>query len=215
MRDEQIEAVAARHYDPGLPYHNFGHALETVAAGAEIVARCDLEGIRIDGEVVYCALLFHDAGYHENHRLMGFDCKEAYSAQLAVDALKGRLAVRALKKVHSAIMSTRREGSFRTAEQKAVRAADLSALASEYEIFQANTDKLWREYCLLSGEHIAWHVWCLRAMEVIRYYLGQEIRLTSYFAGSDGSSAFHRRAYANLERLRLEVDGAVEQQGRG
>jgi hypothetical protein len=52
------------------------------------VERCLKEGVPINGEVVYYALLFHDAGYHENHASMGFTSKEVYSAHLAVQCLR-------------------------------------------------------------------------------------------------------------------------------
>lgn len=204
-RDEQLEQVAAGLYDASLPYHNFRHALEAVEAGARIVRRCQAENVRIDPDVVYYALLFHDAGYHENHRLRGFESKEAYSAHLAARALAARdVDSRVVRKVQAAILSTRRDGSFRTAEQKAVRAADLAALAADYPTFKENTERLWAEYRLLSGESIAWGEYVQKAAAVIRFYLTQEVRLTSFFAGPDGRSDFHRRTRANLERLLRE-----------
>jgi hypothetical protein len=50
-----------------MPYHSIKHVQGTLAAGALLVERCLKRGIPIDGEVVYYALLFHDAGYHEKH----------------------------------------------------------------------------------------------------------------------------------------------------
>ncbi|MSR14466.1 MAG: hypothetical protein EXR86_07865 [Gammaproteobacteria bacterium] len=63
--DLDLEAEAARLYSESLPYHNFRHILVTIAAADKLLARCEEEGIRVEPKVVYYALLFHDAGYHE------------------------------------------------------------------------------------------------------------------------------------------------------
>lgn len=208
MRDKQLEQTAAALYSDRLPYHNFRHALDAVESGHLIVRRCKSEHVRIDAAVVYYALLFHDAGYHQDHLHLGFPSKEAYSAELAAQALQDRgIARSTITRVRAAILSTRRSASFRTAEQKAVRAADLAALAADYPVFLDNTRRLWEEYQMLSGQHPSWQQWVEGAMNVIRYYLSQEIRLTSYFTADDGSSEFHRRVRANLDRLRREWHG--------
>jgi len=200
-----VAAAAAALYSPDLPYHNFGHALETLATAESILARCAAEGIRIDAEVVLLALLFHDAGYRQDHEARGFATKEAYAAQLAADALGAhgyRPAV--IGKVRAAILSTHRDAEFRTAEQKAVRAADLAGLAADYRVFRANTVLLHEESQLLSGRRSSWAEWIESVTQVLRFYLRQEIRLTSYFWDEQGRSVFHRRAAANLARLRRE-----------
>ena len=60
IRRVQLEQVAAELYSDQMPYHNFNHVLRTLAAGQVLVERCLREGVPINGEVVYCALLFHD-----------------------------------------------------------------------------------------------------------------------------------------------------------
>lgn len=206
FRVPSLERRAASLYRADLPYHNFGHAMETIANGRKIVRRCREEGIRIDEAVVYYALLFHDAGYHEDHLARGFETKETYSAHLAARALADlHIPAKVIDKVTAAILSTARYGAFRTAEQKAVRAADLAGLAAAYPVFRANTEKLRREHELLTGERVEWRDWVAGVSEVIGFYLSQEIRLTSYFTDTDGESVFHRRARANLERLRNEA----------
>ncbi len=201
-----IEAAAEALYDAALPYHNFGHALDTVASGERIVARCRAEGIRIDEQVVYLALLFHDAGYRDNHAALGFQSKEQYSAHLARQALSEHgFRARLIDKVDAAILATHRFAEFRTTEQKAVRAADLSGLAADYEVFRDNGELLRQEQELLTGLAVPADEWVASVTEVVRFYLHQEIRLTSFFYDENGQSDYHRRVAANLARLRAEA----------
>lgn len=206
LRDADLESEVAALYNPALPYHNFEHALTTLVSAETILGRCVSEGIRVDPQVVYLALLFHDAGYHEDHRAKGFDSKEAYSADLAQRSLmRRRTTSRVIGKVVAAVMSTMRDATFVTAEQKVVRAADLSGLAADYDTFFDNTRRLWEEYELLCGTRPAWPDWVRATNEIVHHYLSQEIRLTSYFSNASGESVFHTRARANLQRLQQEA----------
>lgn len=203
IRESDIELEAAALYSAALPYHNFEHVITTLGAAERILGRCADEGIRVDPKIVYYALLFHDAGYQQDHLVLGHASKEAYSATLSHECLARRkLKPRVLKKVEGAILSTQREARFVSAEQKAVRAADLSGLAADYDVFLANTIRLWAEYEMLTRHRIGWAEWVRRATDIIGFYLAQEIRLTSYFVNKDGESAFHASVRANLERLR-------------
>ena len=205
IRDPKLEAAVNTLYSDKLPYHNFAHALDTLAAAETIIRHCMAEGIRVDPRVVYYSLLFHDAGYHENHRQLGFPSKEAYSADLAARHLRARrVAPATVEKVTAAILSTHRDGTFTTTEQKAVRAADLSGLAADYPRFRANTLRLKEEFDLLNGTDTPWRDWIDKATETISFYLKQDIRLTSYFANSTGESAFHRAVRDNLATLQKE-----------
>ena len=160
IRNAHLEQVAAELYSDQMPYHNFNHVLETLAAGAILVERCLKEGVPINGEVVYYALLFHDAGYHESHISKGFTSKEEYSAHLAVQCLRAEaISEDTIKRVASAILSTQRDTQFTSNEEKAVRAADLAGLASDYETFRSNVKKLHQECETLTGRKVAWDEW--------------------------------------------------------
>ena len=203
VREPDVEAAVRPLYSEALPYHNFGHVQDTVAAGTAILRRCASEGIRVDARIVYYALLFHDAGYQEDHQRLGFASKEAYSAQLAADYFTAREAGPAMvQKIIDAIMATERDARFVTAEQKAVRAADLAGLAADYATFRINTVNLWKEHALLSGTGMSWEAWVQDVGRVLKHYLAQEIRLTSYYNDDDGESAFHRAVLRNLAALR-------------
>jgi predicted metal-dependent HD superfamily phosphohydrolase len=205
IREHDLETEAAALYSDALPYHNFQHVLVALEAADQIIARCFQEGIRVDPRIVYYALLFHDAGYHRDHRELGHASKEHFSAALASEHLRRhRHGARMIKKVESAILSTLRQGHFVTTEQKTVRAADLSGLAAGYEIFLRNTTCLWDEYEVMTGRRLLWSEWVAGTVDTVQFYLAQEIRLTSFFVNEHGESEFHARARANLQRLQQE-----------
>jgi len=206
VRDEALEARAAQLYDDTLPYHNFGHALETVSSGAEIVSRCREEGVPIDEQVVYYALLFHDAGYRDDYRQRGYSSKEDYAAALAAESLREHGVQQAvIGEVVDAIRATHRDAVFVTTEQKAVRAADLAGLAADYESFRSSSAKLKSEWELLNKRPITWGEWIDITTEVISFFLTQDIHLTRHYYDAFGDSVFHKRTRANLERLRRET----------
>ena len=69
----------------------------------------------------------------------------------------------------------------------------------------ADAEKLRQEHALLTGQEIPWAKWKKKVAETIRFYLTQEIRLTSYYADADGRSIFHNRVRENLRRLLAET----------
>ncbi len=204
MRNPRIEQIAAKLYSSELPYHNFTHAMSAVCQGEEIMLRCRAKGIVIDEEAVYYALLFHDAGYHEDHQVRGCATKEQYSAQLAAQVLREegmpepRIAV-----VEDLINSTHRDASFDTVEQKVVRAADLAGIAADYEVFLDNTERLRLEQELLTGRSIGWEEWKKSVAKTVNFYLGQQISITPKTQIEE--SGFHRRARRNLAKFLVET----------
>jgi predicted metal-dependent HD superfamily phosphohydrolase len=202
IRDSDLELEVEALYSPALAYHNFQHARDTISAAEHITRRCLDEGIRVDHNVVYYALLFHDAGFYDDHQSLGFKTKEAYSAELASIRLRERnVPPKTVDKVTAAILSTHKDANFVTVEQKTVRAADLSGLAANYDVFKKNTADLKAEHELFNSVTLSWPAWIEVASKTIRFYLSQEIRLTSYFVNEFGESAFHQAVRENLERL--------------
>ena len=205
IRDQHLEQQARALYSDDLPYHNFNHVLETLSAANTIVERCQVEHIRIDQQVVYLALLFHDAGYHEDHQALGHPSKETYSAALATQVLnEAGFSSAQIRKCSDAIMATHRDGDFVTTEQKAVRAADLSGMAADYPVFLESSMRLRRELEILTGNSVSWSKWQQNSRDVLGFYLSQEIRLTSFYHDKDGNSTFHSRLQDNLARLLSE-----------
>ena len=205
IRKPHLEQAAAELYSAQLPYHNFSHVLGTLAAAELLVNRCRKGGVLVNGEVVYFALLFHDAGYHEDHINKGFAIKEEYSAHLAVQCLRAEaIPEDTIKRVVAAILSTQRDAQFTTNEEKAVRAADLAGLASDYDTFRSDVEKLRQEDEMLTGRKAAWDEWKTSTEETIRFYLSQEIRFALPNACVDDEGISYAEAHHNLSRLLSE-----------
>lgn len=206
IRNPELERLASQYYSPELPYHNFEHALTSAQTGLDIVQDCQREGVSVDEAIVYCALLFHDAGYHQDHEESGFVTKEALSARIAREVLEKKTQSDGfIFRVEQAILSTTRDASCLTTEDNAVRAADLSGLAAEYPVFRRNTELLKQEYELLYGQQLTWAEWIMRANTIIETYLNQEIRLTRFYSGEPGQSPFHLKIKQNLLQLNAEI----------
>ncbi|MBF8269115.1 MAG: HD protein [Gammaproteobacteria bacterium] len=202
MRDEKIEQLAAQHYDPKLQYHNFDHIRFVLGEGEKIIARCKKEGVEVNEAVIYYAILFHDAGFLENHMAKGFDSKEAYSADLAVKALRSNgMDADIIRKVEAAIMATHVDAICKTNEDKAVRAADLAGLAADYSFFKKNTIDLRDEYEMMSGKKITWNEWKTMASERVELFLREELYLTTDYYNERGESRFHVNTRTNIQKL--------------
>jgi predicted metal-dependent HD superfamily phosphohydrolase len=201
---KHIESQAEKLYG-NIPYHNFDHAKDAVDAGYEIVARCQASGIEVNSDLIRYALLFHDSGYHLDHKEAGFDSKEEYSAFLAGDALRSLgVSEDMIESVKRCIISTHKNREFNFLEEKIVRAADLTGLACEYEKFKENAIKLKEETELISGKKTSWEEWKKSVVEIITFYLNQDIRLTECYKDKDGGSRFHRKTKENLDKFMKE-----------
>lgn len=198
---KEVERVAGEMYGD-IPYHNFDHAKESLELGYEIIARCEASGIEVDSDLIRYSLLFHDAGYHENHQAKGFESKEEYSAHLAEEALRELGVPEAtIEKVKECIISTHKDKSFDSLEEKIVRAADLVGLAYEYEKFKENAIKIKKENEILSGNDISWDDFKKGVKGIIEDYLSQDIRLTECYKDEEGGSRFHKKTKENLDRF--------------
>jgi len=203
MSQETAEQIASDLYSSQIPYHNFKHALRAIEIGMQIVKYCQEENVPIDKNIVYYALLFHDAGYHKDHNKKGFKTKEEYAAHLAEESLK-KLDINDtdfITKVKDTIISTTHNATFESNEAKAVRSSDLAGLAGSYDDFINNNKKLKAEYEMLSGKSISLDQWKEKTKEIIEFYLHQDIHLTSHYKGEDGESIFHKNARKNLKQF--------------
>jgi hypothetical protein len=201
-REPDLERSVADLYDDRLPYHNFGHVLRVVDAGEKIMTQCRREGVPILEEVVYYALLLHDAGFQEDHEALGFDSKEAYSAHLAGELLQEHgVDDAAIRNVQSAILCTHVDATCRTNEDKVVRLADISGMAASYENFRADTVNLKLEAEILNGGSIAWDEWKVMASKRINQYLREDMDVLSDYYDEQGASVFHTRVRDNLDTL--------------
>ncbi len=205
FRNPKAEKAAEALYSKNLPYHNFEHALRAIDVGLKIATRCEEEGIGVNKEVVYYALLFHDAGYHLDYEGGGFKNKEEYSAYLAEVNLRDiGVDDKIIKLVKKAILATVQGADFYSTEETIVRVADLAEMVSDYETFFENNKKLKVEQELLTAVPVSWDDWKIQTKKVIEFYLSQNIKLTSGYEDEDGVSVFHKRVKENLERFMKE-----------
>lgn len=203
--DDTLMKAAAELYDDRLAYHNFSHIDFVFRAADTILERCRRYGITLNEEVVYIALLFHDAGFFEDHVALGYDSKEAYSADLAAGVLADHgYADDVIAAVKQAILGTHFDGHCASNEDRAVRMADLSGLAADYEIFLENAVKLRSEYELLTGDPIDWNTWKDVAVERLLLFIREDMELTDEEYDDNGDSLFRQAVMKNVERLRKE-----------
>lgn len=205
--NNHIIKAAEELYDSSLPYHNFDHVLETIANSEIIIKNCEDEKITVDKKVVYYALLFHDAGYQENHLEKGFETKERYSAHLAHIALE-RIgeSEKMVESVSKAILATQKNATFSTIEEKIVRASDLTGLADDYDTFRSNNEKLRQEVEILTGKKLSMDEWKNQTKDIVEFYLRQDIRLTSAHNNREGESVFHKATKRNLKKFLNDED---------
>ena len=205
-RSDKLEKIVKTLYNPELSYHNFQHVINTLYFGTEIIQDCLKENIPVNAKVVYLAILFHDAGYFEDHIGLGFKTKEAYSAALAEKTLtKENYSSPEIYEIKNAILSTEKNASFESAEQQVVRAADLSGMAADYNTFLINSINLKNEYEFLSGSKISWENWKTATISTVEEYISSEIPLTEYFKKRGGESPFEKGVRKNLRRLHRET----------
>ena len=202
MQDKPLEKVAAALYDPKLPYHNFGHAITVTRYSEGVVDQCRRENVSLDEKVVYYSLIFHDAGYQEDHIALGYESKEAYSADLAETALREHgVDEDTIDKVKVAILATHIDGKCYSNEDKAVRASDLSGLAAGYDVFKLNAVKLKQEQDLMQGSSPEWKDYVLNVANTVRLFLREDLELTSDYFDENGNSVFHTRVEENIKIL--------------
>lgn len=198
---ESIEDFAAKLYSARLPYHNFDHATTAAAAGGVICAKCQAAGIDINPDVVYTALIFHDAGFHLDHRPLGFESKEAYSAHLAEQYLTAHDYKPAfIRQVAHAILCTHKDARPQSNEDKAVRMADIYNVGQDYATFLKNTDKFYREVKLLTKGEVSWQQFKGITQQILGCYLNDDLMIT----GAD--KQFIAQGVANLQRLASEPE---------
>ncbi|MEN8252055.1 MAG: hypothetical protein ABFQ53_00525 [Patescibacteria group bacterium] len=190
----------------GIPYHSFNHIQDTIESADEIIAKCEESGMKVDNTLVMYSLLFHDAGYHENHKKKGFKTKEGYSAFLAERELQSlNISEEDIMKIKKCIISTHRDEEANSVEEKIVRAADLVGLAGDYKDFKENAIKLKQEAEMRLGDEISQEEWKKRVRKDVEIYLKQDIRLTNFYEDENGESVFHKKTRDNLERFLKEA----------
>ena len=141
-----IFGAAQRHYTD-LPYHNFDHAKDTLWEAMRLADLCEQHGESVNRKALIVAALFHDAGFHDDHKAKGFESKEKYSAAIMADAVSGRFGLSVSDGVTAieAILATEAGVKPETLEQKILVRADLANVFADTRTFLASTIKLYTE----------------------------------------------------------------------
>lgn len=204
MHDKTLEKLAASLYSSRLPYHNFQHIRDVLIAGDVILLECKKNGIDFNESVIYHAILFHDAGYHEDHETNGYDSKESYSASLAENILNDEdYSEMHILQVKQAIMSTHMHGHCKSTEDQVVRAADLYGLMAAYADFREKSVALYHEGQMLRGENIGWDEYKKETCSIVNSFLKHKIKLNiGLYQGEPDK--FQQAAHKNLELLMEE-----------
>ena len=205
--DNALLKAAEEYYDQRLAYHNFSHIHFVFAAADTILERCRRHNVIVNEDVVCLALLFHDAGFMEDHTVLGFESKEAYSAHIAGEVLGAHdIDPHIIDCVKQAILCTHCDGHCASNEDRAVRAADLSGLAADYGIFRDNAIRLKSEYEFLNRGSIDWQSWKDMAIDRLLLFLREDMELTDEEFDEQGDSLFRQAVLRNVERLRQEPE---------
>ena len=198
----QIIEAAEALYDNSLPYHNFDHVREVLAAAETLMQECEKESVSVDGRIVFLAILFHDAGYHEDHERKGFRTKESYSAYLAENVLSEfSISAEVIEKVKQAINATHQDGICRSTEDKIVKNSDLHGLSSEYTTFKAASLKLLQEHQMLNQQTVDWEVWKQMVANKLENFLQNNDFLTTNRFDEEGQTDFLDITRENIQRL--------------
>jgi hypothetical protein len=205
IRNLSLEKAACKFYSDKLAFHNFTHVEETIGFAEEIINFYGDRNPPIDCEIVYCALLFHDAGYIEDHTALQFENKESYAASIAKTMLpQYKIPNSRIEKICSAILSTEKYAYCHTWEESIVRGADITPMAAPYPDFLRMSVKIKQEQELFSKSEIAWANWVKGSAEILSHYLKESVTLGQIFTPMAGSTPFKSNLRRNIRLLLLE-----------
>lgn len=212
-KEPSLEEAASKYYAE-IPFHNFDHIKDVLEYAEGAMEECEKEGVFIDKEVVKKALLFHDAGYHENHKDKGFDTKEEYSATIAENELKKYgYSLELIKEVKEAIMATLKDGRFLTNEQKMARMSDISNMSGEYEKFLDCNLRLKNEIKYMSNKNFSWDEWKKMTKNIMEFYMGQDESMAITDKRDDkGKTYFHNGIKQNLGKFLSEDENVLQRE---
>lgn len=185
-----LTATAANYYEASLPFHNFSHATSAINYGKQIAR---LANSPVNQDVIYYALLFHDAGFKESHEAQGYKTKEAYSAAIAERELAAAgVEAETVAQVVQAILATHINAECHSIEDQIVRLADIGNVGGDYKTFMIENRKAKAEHEQMTGRTIDWIQWRQHTASVLSHFLNPVTEL---------NEAFVARANKNLARF--------------
>lgn len=212
-KEPSLEEAASKYYAE-IPFHNFDHIKDVLEYAEGAMEEYEKEGIAIDKEAVKKALLFHDAGYHENHKDKGFDTKEEYSAAIAENELKkAGYSLEFIDVVKASILATMKNGQFFTKEHKMARIADISNMAGEYEKFLDCNLRLKNEIKYMNNKNFSWDEWKKMTKNIMEFYMGQDesMAITDKRDGKR-KTYFYNGIKQNLEKFLSEDENVLQRE---
>ncbi len=196
-----IYCSARNLYSDKLHYHNFSHINDVLDYAEVILKQCNTQNISYDKKIITHAILFHDAGYIEDHKNKGFKDKESYSAFLAetilLDADESEKHIAA---VSQAILATRMDALCQSNNDMVVRAADLYGLIAPYNQFKNKTIALYKEREFMSGKKITWEEYKGEACDIIKQFIASPIQLDIELF-QHNNDKFHSKVSENIDKL--------------
>ena len=208
--EPELIKEAEKLYSSKLAYHNFEHALRTKRYAKTIIKICLENAIPVNQQLVFDAILFHDAGYIEDSKKIGFNTQEEYSAFLANEPLKSfNRTEEQIKKVQRSIICTTKDVRPESTEEKIVRAADLTGMAKDYEVFVKDNLNLKNEAEMLLGEKIPMKKWKKSTQKIVGSYLSENICIQKNDTKKVIELFDYKKANENLDRF-LKDDSLEE-----
>ena len=189
-----------------LPYHNWEHGQEVVNNVIKLITRLRRHGIQVDPQVVIPAAAGHDAYMHEfSHHKQEFVHPEEFSA--AMTYIAARSAGASHKHAYiiaQTILTTCKDFTPETTEQKVLRAADLTGVGEGYRTFDKNF-KLIFEEVKLAVPNLSVKDFFDRTVSILGKYGEIEIDLTPEGRDASGRSRWHMALYENILKKAGEI----------
>lgn len=150
LESRQIEAYsnAARpFYSYELAYHNWDHALAVMRDVDVLAERVASRGTVLARGALQVAAAWHDAGFHEDHQMYGFETKEHYSAFLLEQHLAGtEVSDGEKEQMRLAILGTIHGSTRESLNTLALHRADVANIGGPYQSFVRSSLLLWEEH---------------------------------------------------------------------
>jgi predicted metal-dependent HD superfamily phosphohydrolase len=196
---------ARRHYDDRLAYHNWQHAQDVMEDAYDLGNRVASRGIEVDMGVLAVAAAWHDAGYIEDHTIVGFETKEHYSAYLAETFLRSKKEDELfIQAVVRAILGTIHHGDRRDMNALVLHRADIANIGGPYRNFYRKSTLVHRELGSF-GVQATWPEWVRTGGLLIENLIEESLdELPRLGEPITGEMAFPIRARAN-SRLLLQT----------
>jgi hypothetical protein len=195
--------AARSHYDDRLKVHNFGHAKDVVWTAMRLADECEPTGTSfVNRKLIITAALFHDAGYHIDHRAFGLNSAEALSLlMLMKEPTLDRFSFTEIEQAGRLVMVTQKDMKPRTLEEKIMVRADIENIG---------TDSFWQRTLELGiearqikeaqGQIYLWDSHAENNLKALAAYLDHDLT-----TGGSSDEPWRRQATMNFSRYLIRT----------